>query len=274
MAAAHPTRAAVAGSPVGTVDVRRPQPPREPDGTRAAPRGGRGRTAWPSCSATARRVVAAMLAALKAGLAYVPLDPLLPAAAARVHPARRPRPGVLLTERAPRPGPGAGGSRPRHRGGRLRRRRPEPGEPGPGRAPGRPRLPALHLGLDRKAQGGLTVAQGPRELLLRGHRPLRRHGARTGCCSSRPSTSTRTSRSYPSLMAGATLHLRDDEMISSTGHFSRWTKQRRITLPICPPPTGTNGCASFPRPERPSTRGCRGSSWVASRRRPPRTPRG
>jgi amino acid adenylation domain-containing protein len=35
---------------------------------------------------------------------------------------------------------------------------------------------------------------------------------------------------YPSLMAGATLHLRDDEMISSTGHFSRWTKQRRITL--------------------------------------------
>ena len=53
--------------------------------------------------------------------------------------------------------------------------RPEPGEPGPGRAPGGPRLPALHLGLDRKAQGGLTVAQGPRELLLRGYRPLRHH---------------------------------------------------------------------------------------------------
>ena len=86
--------------------------------------------------------------------------------------------------------------------------------------------------------------------------------------------STRTSRKSTCLMSGATLHLRDDEMISSTGHFSRWTKQRRITLLDLPTAYWHEWVRELSTTERPSTRGSEGSSWVASRRRPPRTPRG
>ncbi len=35
---------------------------------------------------------------------------------------------------------------------------------------------------------------------------------------------------YPSLMVGATLLLRDDEMISSVAHFSRWAKEHDVTV--------------------------------------------
>ena len=54
-----------------------------------------------------------------------------------------------------------------------------PGQPGPGRRARRPRLPALHLGLDREAQGRDCRTRASRTS-LRGHRPLRRHGGGPG----------------------------------------------------------------------------------------------
>ena len=79
---------------------------------------------------------------------------------------------------------------------------------------------------------------------------------------------------YPSLMTGATLLLRDDDMISSTAHFSRWTKQHRITLLDLPTAYWHEWVRELSTTGNRWTGGSARSSLAASRRRPPPTRRG
>ena len=100
--------------------------------------------------------VPAVLGTLRAGAAYVPVDPEAP-----------PRPAGRAGRRQRRPG---GAHRTRGAAARRRARpgggravvRPGPGPGGGGPVPGRPRVRHLHLGLDRPAEGRRGGALPPR----------------------------------------------------------------------------------------------------------------
>ena len=117
---------------------------------------------WRSATQRSPAMLEALLAVLKAGAAYLPLDPAYPAERLAF---------MLADSRAAAAGHGAGGLRrlrarrhpaavARRRGGGLRRATASRSRAGTG---GRPRLRDLHLGLDGQAQGRRGPPPRPRQ---------------------------------------------------------------------------------------------------------------
>ena len=128
------------------------------------------------CAERGPEMVAAVLGIMKAGGAYVPLDPAYPTE----------RLAFMVddagTARAREPGAPAVPAAADERGDRLcRRPRPRAGggrERGSGRAPGRPGVRHLYVGLDRRAEGRDDRAPGGRQSSRRSHPRLRARACR------------------------------------------------------------------------------------------------